>query len=133
MIPPVEERSVRPCHSCVFYRYDDGRDDCDIQFDEVNRPDGKYSRLNVFSSDEQHILDAWACKHHYTSEETVEHFDTAREYLIELLRHANMGLHVSRDACEFLGHPPNDDDNYQNMYYRCFCREKKYLQEGVKE
>jgi hypothetical protein len=63
MIPPVEERAVRPCNDCVFAWEDDYTDlNCNLHV---------YTRKYIGYTTEP-------CKYHYTDDEMKELIDSGR-------------------------------------------------------
>ena len=72
MIPPVEERAVRPCIGklgmCVFLRLGQHHleDECRICKEGINRPENTYYSRIEYSGDNEpdlFILKNWPCKY----------------------------------------------------------------------
>ena len=61
--------------------------------------------------------------------ESVTQSDESRELLMGFMQYLNNPfLGLVQECCQRLGHPADEDDNYKNLWNRCYCREKKYEQ-----
>jgi hypothetical protein len=54
----------------------------------------------------------------------------SRKLITEMMQYINRpSLSVVEEACKYLGHPQDEEDNNQNQLNRCYCRTMTYMKE----
>lgn len=138
-IPPVSVRQIRGCGSCVF----NSDSPCFVSH-KVRTERWEGTKDESIIGDRFLPLEVrWEiaaekipCTSHFTINEMqklIDHHNTIeiqyRELILDLMQYVNNPfLGIIQNSCELLGHPVDIDDNYKNLWNRCYCRQKKYDQ-----